>query len=212
MFVLRISRGAYAGTAKRFLACVLVFLLSVFVMSTTAYAVAIPPGPSCAATNTGLLDLDCPGGVNCSRGGTFSAGETITFTINIVGGPFSLNITPGGGGVTNATNSTTFVYLVPADATYTFGYKEGYSDLIYLNILETKVNETELKLIEAQGNWFVTLAQMQAALGLDPLEQSLLISELPLSDRPGPGRLPNQEEDEQKLQSEWDLQRDVQGQ
>ena len=73
---------------------------------------------------------------------------------------------------------------------YRFAFNNGYADLIYLNLLETKANETEVKLIEAQGNWFLSLGQMQAALGLDPLEQSLLVSELPLSERPGPGRLP----------------------
>ena len=89
---------------------------------------------------------------------------------------------------------------------YSIGWKRGYADLIYLNLLETKANETEIKLIEAQGNWFLSLGQMQAALGLDPLEQSLLVSDLPLSDRPGPGRLPEPEveldEEALKLQFE----------
>ena len=86
---------------------------------------------------------------------------------------------------------------------YRPGWLEGKIDLIYLNLLETKANETEIKLIEAQGNWFTTLSQMQAALGLDPLEQALLVAELPLSDRPGPGRLPEEQElDEEGLEEE----------
>jgi outer membrane protein TolC len=55
---------------------------------------------------------------------------------------------------------------------YRFAFERGKIDLIYLNLLETKANETEIKLIEAQGNWFVTLGQMQAALGLDRLRTS----------------------------------------
>ena len=47
---------------------------------------------------------------------------------------------------------------------YRPAWKLGKIDLIYLNLLETKANETEIKLIEAQGNWFTTLGQMQAAL------------------------------------------------
>jgi outer membrane protein TolC len=67
---------------------------------------------------------------------------------------------------------------------YRFAFNEGKIDLIYLNLLETKANETEIKLIQAQGNWFTTLGEMQAALGLDPLEQALLVSELPPAVRP----------------------------
>jgi len=90
---------------------------------------------------------------------------------------------------------------------YRFAFDNGYADLIYLNLLETKANETEIKLIEAQGNWFLILGQMQAALGLDPLEQSLLVSELPLSDRPGPGRLPQpQKADDATLKRDFERQ------
>ena len=89
---------------------------------------------------------------------------------------------------------------------YRFAFDRGKADLIYLNILETKANETEIKLIEAQGNWFQTLGEMQAALGLDPLEQSLLVSELPISDRPGPGRLPSSDEatNDQEFDRDWE--------
>ncbi len=82
-------------------------------------------------------------------------------------------------------------------ASYRFAFETGSAqirgskvDLIYINLLETKVNETELKLVEAQRTWFVALAEMQAALGLDPLDQAMLLSSLPDSERLGPGNLP----------------------
>ena len=89
---------------------------------------------------------------------------------------------------------------------YRFAFENDKIDLIYLNLIETKANETEIKLIEAQGTWFITLGQLQAALGLDPLEQSILVSKLPLSDRPGPGRLPvPRPRDAQTLDRDWEL-------
>ncbi len=75
-------------------------------------------------------------------------------------------------------------------ARYRFAFEKGKIDLIYLNLLETKANETEVKLIDAQRAWFVALAELQIALGLDPLEQAMTISALPLSNMPGPGNLP----------------------
>lgn len=74
---------------------------------------------------------------------------------------------------------------------YRFAFDKGKIDLIYLNLLETKANETEIKLVEAQRNWFAALAQMQIALGLDPLDQAMIVSSLPESDMPGPGNLPH---------------------
>ncbi len=73
---------------------------------------------------------------------------------------------------------------------YRFAFERGKIDLIYLNLLETKANETEIKLVEAQRGWFAALAKMQAALGLDPLDQAMLVAALPESERPGPGHLP----------------------
>lgn len=67
---------------------------------------------------------------------------------------------------------------------YRFAFERGKIDLIYLNLLETKANETEIKLIEAQQSWFEALAQMQIALGLDPLEQAMTVSALPPSELP----------------------------
>ncbi len=58
---------------------------------------------------------------------------------------------------------------------YRAGFREGKVDLIYINLLESKLNETEIKLLEARRNWFVALAEMQAALGLDPLDQAMMI-------------------------------------
>ncbi len=74
---------------------------------------------------------------------------------------------------------------------YRFAFERGKVDLIYLNLLETKVNETEIKLVEAQRNWFIALAEMQAALGLDPLDQAMIVSQLPPSKHSGPGKLPD---------------------
>jgi outer membrane protein TolC len=76
---------------------------------------------------------------------------------------------------------------------YQFAFEKGKADLIYINLLETKLNESEIKLVEAQRNWFVALAELQAILGLDPLDQAFAVSQLPNSNRPGPGRLPTAE-------------------
>ena len=50
---------------------------------------------------------------------------------------------------------------------YRFAFEKGKIDLIYLNLLETKANETEIKLVEAQQGWFAALSGMQIALGLE---------------------------------------------
>jgi outer membrane protein TolC len=88
---------------------------------------------------------------------------------------------------------------------YRFAFEKGKIDLIYLNLLETKANETEIKLVEAQQNWFAALSQMQIALGLDPLDQAMIVASLPESNMPGPGNLP-----EVKLPKPEDLNRDWQ--
>ena len=56
---------------------------------------------------------------------------------------------------------------------YNFAFKQGQVDLIYINLLESKVTEYQIKLVESREKWFAALAAMQAALGLDPLEQAL---------------------------------------
>jgi hypothetical protein len=40
------------------------------------------------------------------------------------------------------------------------------------------VNDSEVKLLEAERDFYIALARMQAALGLDPLEQSTLLTPL----------------------------------
>ncbi|MCC9643081.1 TolC family protein [Rhodopirellula sp. JC740] len=89
---------------------------------------------------------------------------------------------------------------------YRFAFDRGKIDLIYLNLLETKANETEIKLIEAQQNWFAALAEMQVALGLDPLEQAMSVSSLPASQLPtslDPGKL--RDRDPKVLEQDWEL-------
>lgn len=75
-------------------------------------------------------------------------------------------------------------------AQYNISYAEGKVDLIFLNVVETKANESEIKLIESQYKWFAALAEMQAALGLDPIAQSIVVSNLPPSTAPSPRHLP----------------------
>lgn len=73
---------------------------------------------------------------------------------------------------------------------FNIAFDEGKVDLVYLNLLETKANEYAIKLVESQYKWFAALAEMQAALGLDPIEQSILISNLPPASTPAPRQLP----------------------
>ena len=77
-------------------------------------------------------------------------------------------------------------------ARFQYGFNQGFGkvDLIYINILETKLTETELKLIDAQTRWFIALGDMQTALGLNPLDQAMALAQLPISKLPGPGSLP----------------------
>lgn len=92
---------------------------------------------------------------------------------------------------------------------YRFGFDRGKVDLIYINLLESKVNETEIKLVEAQRNSFMALTAMQAALGLDPMDQAMLISSLPMSKKPGPGHLPTTKPVEaEKFDHDWKLHTD----
>jgi len=48
----------------------------------------------------------------------------------------------------------------------------GRTDLFFLLTQEIKVNDSEIKLLEAERDFFTALAALQAALGLDPLEQA----------------------------------------
>lgn len=93
---------------------------------------------------------------------------------------------------------------------YRFAFDSGKIDLIYLNLLEVKVNETEIKLIEAQREWFVALAELQLALALDPLDQAMLISELPENDLLGPNNLTTPPlPDAEQLDADWRLHRNT---
>lgn len=87
---------------------------------------------------------------------------------------------------------------------FRFGFQRGFTDLVQLNLLEIQTNEIELLMVDVQRAWFVALAQMQAALGLDPLEQALLVTSLPESTRIGPGdfsiEMPKNTED---LEADW---------
>jgi outer membrane protein TolC len=52
------------------------------------------------------------------------------------------------------------------------GNDAGKFEFVFVLNQELKVNEAEVKLLEAEREFYVALAEMQAALGLDPLEQA----------------------------------------
>ena len=88
---------------------------------------------------------------------------------------------------------------------YRFAFTKGKIDLIYLNLLETKLNETQIKLVKSQENWFVALANLQTAFALDPLEQSITISSLPPSETPDESDLPERKEPEPEPEADQEL-------
>lgn len=95
-------------------------------------------------------------------------------------------------------------------AGYRYAFQMGYADLLYLNILETKAAEVEILVVDAQRDWFVGLANMQAALGLDPLEQAINIANLPESKRLGPGDMPKAEQPvPENFQKDWQKRNEV---
>ncbi|MFN9914993.1 MAG: TolC family protein, partial [Pirellulaceae bacterium] len=59
--------------------------------------------------------------------------------------------------------------------TYRLAFDRGQVDLVFLNLVEPKVTEYEIKLIEQEQKWYSALAAKQAALGLDPLEQAMAV-------------------------------------
>lgn len=88
---------------------------------------------------------------------------------------------------------------------YRFAFDRGKIDLIVLNLVESKAFETEIKLVEAQQRWFSALANMQLALGLDPLDQAMVVSDLPLSTRPMPADMPEPVKiDEDAFGKDWE--------
>ena len=52
----------------------------------------------------------------------------------------------------------------------------GQADLFFLLNQEVNVNASEIALLEAERDFFTALAAMQAALGLDPLEQAAALT------------------------------------
>jgi phage gp36-like protein len=58
---------------------------------------------------------------------------------------------------------------------YRVAYRLNQVDLVFLNLVEPKVTENQIKLYEQQLKLFMSLAAKQAALGLDPLEQAIAL-------------------------------------
>lgn len=54
-------------------------------------------------------------------------------------------------------------------------FASGNQDFLFLLQQEVKATEAEIKLLDAEREFFMSLAALQATLGLDPLEQSLSI-------------------------------------
>lgn len=52
-------------------------------------------------------------------------------------------------------------------------FASGNQDFLFLLAQEAKATEAEIKLLDAEQEYYIALAKLQAVLGLDPLEQSL---------------------------------------
>ncbi|MFM8397372.1 MAG: TolC family protein, partial [Pirellula sp.] len=52
-------------------------------------------------------------------------------------------------------------------------FASGNQDFLFLLAQEAKATEAEIKLLDAEREYYIALAKLQAVLGLDPLEQSL---------------------------------------
>ncbi len=57
-------------------------------------------------------------------------------------------------------------------------FAAGNRDFLFLLQQEARVTESEIKLLQAEQEFFFALAALQATLGLDPLEQSLMLNQL----------------------------------
>jgi outer membrane protein TolC len=55
-------------------------------------------------------------------------------------------------------------------------FNAGRRDLFFLLEQEVKVNDSEIKLLDVERDFYIALASLQAALGLDPLEQSTILN------------------------------------
>lgn len=56
-------------------------------------------------------------------------------------------------------------------------FASGNQDFLFLLAQEAKATEAEIKLLDAERDYYIALAQLQAVLGLDPLEQSLTLDQ-----------------------------------
>jgi hypothetical protein len=61
-------------------------------------------------------------------------------------------------------------------------FAAGNLDFLFLLQQEAKVTESEIKLLDAEREYYMSLAKLQATLGLDPLEQALNIDQTKLGD------------------------------
>lgn len=61
-------------------------------------------------------------------------------------------------------------------------FASGNQDFLFLLAQEAKATEAEIKLLDAEREYYLALAQLQAVLGLDPLEQSLNLDQASASE------------------------------
>lgn len=72
-------------------------------------------------------------------------------------------------------------------------FASGNQDFLFLLAQEAKATEAQIKLLDAQREYYISLARLQAVLGLDPLEQSLNLDQSLASGEPQ-ATMPNQPE------------------
>jgi outer membrane protein TolC len=63
-------------------------------------------------------------------------------------------------------------------------FASGNQDFLFLLAQEAKATEAEIKLLDAEREYYIALAKLQAVLGLDPLEQSLNLDQAVVSQTP----------------------------
>jgi outer membrane protein TolC len=73
-------------------------------------------------------------------------------------------------------------------------FASGNQDFLFLLAQEAKATEAQIKLLDAQREYYISLARLQAVLGLDPLEQSLNLDQSLASGEPQ-ATMPNQPEE-----------------
>lgn len=72
-------------------------------------------------------------------------------------------------------------------------FASGNQDFLFLLAQEAKATEAEIKLLDAEREYYIALANLQAVLGLDPLEQSLNLDQSIASMRSEAGPNPRPE-------------------